>query len=163
MYIALKDKRISVPVVLEIKLEVVSRPGVLFCATNAAAKASKTSASPHLVRFDIVKAPSQRAVAESLRPFYQGEVLVPDWVPPHLIKIPKVDAFGHRLELCGRLPDSDLVETSRGECEGMAEWRKPRVLPEKEVISAGNGKSGHETFAPKTLGSCAKYLGARTS
>ena len=37
MYIALKDKRISVP-------------GVLFCATNAAAKASKTSASPHLVR-----------------------------------------------------------------------------------------------------------------
>src|SRR4051794_34745840 len=34
----------------------------------------------------------------------------------------------------------------------MAEWRKPRVLPEKEVISAGNGKSGHETFAPKTLG-----------
>ena len=45
-----------------------------------------------------------------------------------------------------------MVETSRGECEGMAEWRKPRVLPEKEVISAGNGKSGHETFAPKTLG-----------
>ena len=24
---------------------------------------------------------------------------------------------------------------------------KPRVLPEREVISAGNGKSGHETFA----------------
>ena len=86
-------------------------------------------------------------------PFYQGEVLVPDWIPPHLIKIPKVDAFANRLELRGRLPDSNLVGTSRGECGGKAELRKPRVLPEKEVISAGNGKSGHETFAaPKTLG-----------
>ena len=67
----------------------------------------------------------------------------------HLIKIPKIDIFTHRLELRGRLSDSDLVGTSRGECEGLikAELPKPRVLPEKEVISAGNGKSGHETFA----------------
>jgi hypothetical protein len=155
MYIALRDQRISVPVVLEIKLEVVSRPGVLFCATNAAAKASKASESPHVIRFDVVKAHSQRAVAESLRPFYQGEVLVPDWIPPHLISIPKVDAFVNRLEIRGRLPDSDLVGTSRGECGGLnkAKEPKPRVLPEKEVISTGNGKSGHETFASsKTLG-----------
>ena len=46
MYIALKEKRISVPVVLEIKLEVVSRPGVLFCGMNAAAKDSKASRYP---------------------------------------------------------------------------------------------------------------------
>jgi hypothetical protein len=76
--------------------------------------------------------------------------------PPHLIKIPIVDAFTNRLELRGRLPDSDLVESAlKGECEGLnkAELPKPRVLPKKEVLSAGNGKSSHETFAAsKTLG-----------
>jgi len=153
MYIALKEKRISVPVVLEIKLEVVSRPGVLFCAINAAAKAAKASESPHVARFDVVKAPYQRAVDESLRPFYQGEVLVPDWIPPHLIKIPKVDAFANCLELRGRLPDSDLAEcTSKGECGGLvkASEPKPHVLP-TEVLSVGDEKSSHETFAaPKT-------------
>ena len=46
MYIALKEKRISKPVVLEIKLEAVSRPGVLFCEISAAAKAAKTSKFP---------------------------------------------------------------------------------------------------------------------
>ena len=56
MYIALKEKRISVPVVLEIKLEVVSRPGVLFCGVNAAAKAAKASELPRVVGFDVVRA-----------------------------------------------------------------------------------------------------------
>ena len=87
MYIALKEKRISVPVVLEIKLEVVSRPGVFFCGVNAA----KASESPRVIRFDVVTAYSQREVDQNLRPFFQGEVLIPDWIPPHLIKIPKVD------------------------------------------------------------------------
>ena len=45
MYIAMKEERISVPVVLEIKLEVVSRPGVLFCETNATGKTAKASES----------------------------------------------------------------------------------------------------------------------
>ena len=139
MYIALREGRISVPVVLEIKLEVVSRPGVLFCAINAAAKASKASESPHVVRFDVVKAPSQGAVAGNR---FIREVLIPEWVPPHLIKIPIVDAFTNRLELRGRLPDSDLVESAlKGECEGYSRLQpKPRVLPKKEVLSAGNGK-----------------------
>ncbi len=65
MYVALKEKRISVPVVLEIKVEVVSRPGVLFCEINAAAKAAKASESPHVIRFDVVKAPSQRSVSDA--------------------------------------------------------------------------------------------------
>jgi hypothetical protein len=94
MYTALKEKRISTPVVLEIKLEVVSRPGVLFCESNATAKAAKASESPRVIRFEVVQAPSQLHVHVSQRPFYQGEVLVPDCIPPHLIKIPNVDAFG---------------------------------------------------------------------
>ena len=122
MYVALKEKRISTPVVLEIKLEVVSRPGVLFCAVNAARNAAKASEFPRAIRFEVVKAQSQYDVDESLRPFYQGEVLVPGWIPPHLIKIQKVDAFLGPLELRGRsltdleidgrLPAATLVECS---------------------------------------------------
>jgi hypothetical protein len=155
MYIALKEKRISVPVVLEIKLEVVSRPGVLFCGVNAASKAAKASESPRVIRFDVVAAYSQHEVEHSLRPFFQGEVLIPEWIPPHLIKIPKVDIFTKSLELRGRLPDSNLaLSASRREREGLikASEPKPRVSP-IEVLSAGNGKSSHETFAaPKSLG-----------
>src|SRR4051794_21254415 len=70
MYVALREKRISVPVVLEIKLEVVSRPGVLFCGGNAAAKGAKASESPHVIRYDVVAADSQRAVDQRLRPSF---------------------------------------------------------------------------------------------
>ena len=77
MYIALKEKRISVPVVLEVKLAVVSRPGVLFCEINAAARSATPSKSANVIRFDVLKASSLRALDQSLRPFYQGEVLVP--------------------------------------------------------------------------------------
>ena len=93
MYLALKDGRMSRPVVLEIKLEVVSRPGVLFCAINAASTAAKTSEDPSVIHFGTVQASSQRTVAASEKSFFQGEVLVPDCIPPHLIKIPKVDAL----------------------------------------------------------------------
>ena len=153
MYIALKEKRILVPVVLEIKLEVVSRPGVLFCGVNAASKAAKASESPRVIRFDVVAAYSQHEVEHSLRPFFQGEVLIPEWIPPHLIKIPKVDIFTKSLELRGRLPDSNLaLSASRREGLIKASEPKPRVSP-IEVLSAGNGKSSHETFAaPKSLG-----------
>ena len=155
MYIALKEKRISVPVVLEIKLEVVSRPGVLFCGINAASKAAKASESPRVIRFDVVTAYSQRVVDQNLRPFFQGEVLIPEWIPPHLIKIPKADIFTKSLELRGRLPDSSLaLSAKRREHEGLvkASEPKPRVSP-IEVLSAGHEKSSHETFAaPKSLG-----------
>jgi ssDNA thymidine ADP-ribosyltransferase, DarT len=171
MYIALKEKRISTPVVLEIKLEVVSRPGVLFCEANAAAKGVKASESPRVVRFEIVQAASQQHLSLSQRPFYQGEVLVPDCIPPHLIKIPNVDAFNRPLEHGGRLPDPNLVVcTLRSETEAKASkpsstteqhltvaagagtsTPEPRVSPIKVHI-AGNGKSNQETFvAPKTL------------
>jgi hypothetical protein len=171
MYMALKEKRISTPVVLEIKLEIVSRPGVLFCESNAAGKAAKASESPRVIRFEVVKAPSQRDVHVNQRPFYQGEVLVPDCIPPHLIKIPSVDAFNRPLELSGRLPDPNLVMcTLRSETEAKAS--KPSSTTEQlltiaagagtstpearvsplQVLIAGNGKSNQETFvAPETV------------
>ena len=168
MYVSLKDKRIATPVVLEIKLEAVSRPGVLFCGINAAAKAAKVSPNPGVIRVDVVKAGSQRDVDQSLRPFYQGEVLVPEWIPPHLIRIPNVDAFNRHLELRGRLPDPNLVEcTLKGQVEVKAS--KPSSTscnfypiaagagpstPEPhpiEVRSTGDGNGSYETFAPKTL------------
>jgi hypothetical protein len=173
MYLALKDGRISRPVVLEIKLEVVSRPGVLFCAINAASTAAKTSEDPSVIHFGTVKASSQRTVAASEKSFFQGEVLVPDCIPPHLIKIPKVDAFAKPLELRGRLPDSFLVGCASGREIGVRD-PNPSSLPFplhqtvaagagssapeplislREVHSARIGKSKHETFAaPKPLG-----------
>jgi hypothetical protein len=172
MYRALKEGRISRPVVLEIKLEVVSRPGVLFSAVNAASPAAKASEDASVIHFETVKADSQYSLAASEKSFFQGEVLVPDWIPPHLIKIPNVDAFAKSLELRGRLPDSALVGcTSNGDvgvkvskpfsttspllpiASGAgSSTPEPSALP-SGVYSAGVGKSIHETFvAPKVLG-----------
>ena len=170
MYLALKDQRISRPVVLEIKLEVVSRPGVLFCAINAASSAAKASEDPSVIHFETVRANSQRCVPASEKPFFQGEVLVPDCIPPHLIKIPKVDAFTGLLELRGRLPDSSLAGcTLSGEigvkdssslatplhhtvAAGAGSSTPEPLVSLLEVHSAGFGKSNHETFAaPKML------------
>jgi len=97
MYIALKEGRINRPVLLEIKLEVVSREGVLFCSFNAAATTANPSNDPSVIYFDVVKMPSAASLPPARRKFYQGEVLVPAQVPPHLIRIPKVDAFNKPL------------------------------------------------------------------
>src|SRR6185437_12803015 len=80
--------RISKAVVLEIKLEAVSRPDVLFFDRNATKSGAKQSVNPDIIRFDIVKAPSHFDVAERLRQFYQAEVLVPSPIPPELISFP---------------------------------------------------------------------------
>ena len=171
MYLALKDGRISRPVILEIKLEVVSRPGVLFCAINAASTAAKASEDPCVIHFETVKADSQRSVAASERTFFQGEVLVPDWIPPHLIKFPKVDAMAKPLEFRGRLPDSSLVGCACGEIGVRDSNPFSLANPLHQVVAAGAGSSApkdplislphpteegnckHETFvAPKPLG-----------
>ena len=55
-------------VVLEIKLEVVSRPGLGFFFVEAA----KASESPRVIRFDVVRAYSQHEVDQNLRPLFQG-------------------------------------------------------------------------------------------
>jgi len=56
MFVALRDGRLSRAVLLRIKLEVVSRPGVLFCPQNAASSGVDSSPDPSVVRFDIIRA-----------------------------------------------------------------------------------------------------------
>ena len=56
LYVAKNESRISRPVMLQIKLEVVSRPGVLFFDCKATRHDAVESSSPNVVRFDIVKA-----------------------------------------------------------------------------------------------------------
>src|SRR5689334_22996662 len=85
MYVAKKEGRISNPVVLRIKLEAVSRPGVMFSNCNATRKDAILSDRPEVVRFDIVKAKSSFEVPELLR---QAEILIPSPLPPHLISFP---------------------------------------------------------------------------
>jgi hypothetical protein len=58
MFVALAEKRITDPVMLEIKLEVVSRPNVIFYDSNATRSGAKQSTNPELIRFDVVKAKS---------------------------------------------------------------------------------------------------------
>ena len=88
MFVAKKEDRISNPVILRIKLEAVSRPGVLFSDCNATRHDAVISERPDVVRFEIVKAKSYFAVPELLRHYYQAEVLVPSPLPPHLITFP---------------------------------------------------------------------------
>ena len=87
-YVAKTQKRVSKPVMLQIMLEVVTKPGVLFSDCNATRKDAVTSPNPDVVRLDIVKARNQFAVAVKERHFYQAEVLVPSPVPPELIIFP---------------------------------------------------------------------------
>ena len=88
MFVAKKEGRILNPMVLRIKLEAVSRPGVMFSDCNATRRDATVSDRPDMVRFDVVKAKSCFEVPELLRHFYQAEVLVPSPLPPHLIIFP---------------------------------------------------------------------------
>ena len=65
--IALKEGRISDPVLLKISLQVVSRPDVMFSNMNATHRKAKVGELPEVIRFD---------VKFNLRKFYQAEVLV---------------------------------------------------------------------------------------
>jgi hypothetical protein len=106
MFKALKEQRISRPVILEIKREIVNRPGVLFSERNAASTGVATSANANVIHFDIVKK-AYRSVPDEKKAFYQGEVLIPDCVPPHLIA---VDALNSPLSV----PLSILVPEAEG-------------------------------------------------
>ena len=87
-YIAKKERRISRAVMLQVNLEVVSRPGVLFSDCNATRHDAVQSPSPTVVRFDVVKLANHFAVPPDLVRFYQAEVLVPSPLPPDLIMFP---------------------------------------------------------------------------
>ena len=90
-HVAKSEGRISCPVMLQIKLEVVLKTGVLFFDCNATRQDAVQSSSPNVVRFDIVKAANQFRIATDLRRFYQAEVLVPSPVPTDLIVFPADD------------------------------------------------------------------------
>ena len=84
-FVAVKEKRVTRPVIVVIKLEVVSRSGVLFSDCNATRKDAVISPRPEVVSFDVVKASNQFEVKQSLRHLYQAEVLVPSPLPPEFI------------------------------------------------------------------------------
>ena len=85
MFVARKEERISNPVILRIKLEAVSRPGVLFSDCNATRRDAVISESSDIVRFEIVKAKSHFDVPELLRQYPQAEVLVPSPTSPLIV------------------------------------------------------------------------------
>jgi hypothetical protein len=126
MFVALKQKRIVRPVLLRISLEVVSRPGVLFCDHNAASNDAVVTTDPRVIRFDVVKKEDHFKVDKPLQKFYQGEVLVPSRVPAHLIDIPSTDIFKHRLnsslrpepDACIGLVIASHYRTHCTRCEG---------------------------------------------
>ena len=76
-HIAKNEGRIFRPVVLQIKLEAVLKPGVLFFDCNATRRDAVQSSSPNVVRFDVVKAVNQFRITAEQRRFYRAEVLVP--------------------------------------------------------------------------------------
>ena len=77
MHVALAEGRITTPVLLKIKLEVVSRPGVRFADCNATRLDARHSTNPSIVRFDVVKKNSQFDVVPGLQRFYQAEASIP--------------------------------------------------------------------------------------
>ena len=112
-YIAKKEGRISHSVELQIKLEVVLRPGVLFFDCHATKRDSVQSSSPNVVRFDNVKAANKFGVAVDLRRFYQAEVLVPSPVPAHLIVFPGDAEPNVREKLKPKVPRTEKAESCK--------------------------------------------------
>jgi len=88
MYTATKDGRLAEAVVLEVDLDVVSGPGVLFSDRNAASSDAIVSPSASVVHWDIVLRRDQFAVSRTDRRFFQAEVLVPSAVSRVLVHCP---------------------------------------------------------------------------
>jgi hypothetical protein len=127
MFVALKQQRVSKPVVLQIKLEVVSRSNVMFTDCNATRRDAKKSSSPEIVYFDVVKAKDQFAVPPELKHFYQAEVLVPSPIPPDLILF---DAPDDEMTLRGAAVDSKFAaDASVSRCsDPISSYPAPVVL-----------------------------------
>lgn len=68
-YVALKEKRVANLVMLQVNLQVVSRPGVLFSDCNATRTDAVRSRNPKVIRYDVVQQKDQFAVAPELRKF----------------------------------------------------------------------------------------------
>jgi len=153
-YVAQNEKRISRAVMLEIKLEVVSRPGVLFFDCNATRHDAVQSSSPTVVHFDVVKAENQFAVAPEKRHFYQAEVLVPSPLPPHLIVFPPPEEPFHKRKgtATRKRPAGPRAET-KPEGGDLPKPELPRVerVELRETLSCTAARPTTVTTSSRTL------------
>jgi hypothetical protein len=135
LFVALAEKRITKPVILEVSLQVVSRPGVLFSDCNATRKGCIVSTSPSVVRFDLVKK-RYFEVDESLKHFYQAEVLVPSPLEPHLITIPAPMKIRKKTKIPVPVPADPVKrvvpESVKVECPVRTDEKVSDVLSEPE-------------------------------
>ena len=91
MYVAMKDGRISNPVILEIDPEVIYWNESLFANLNAARYTIKPNIGPSIsdfkqIHFQSVKARTHFDLPEEEQPFFQAEILVKNFIPLEYIK-----------------------------------------------------------------------------
>lgn len=91
MYVAMKDGRISNPVILEIDPEVIYWNESIYANLNAARYTIKPNIGPTIsdfkqIHFQSVKARTHFDLPEEEQPFFQAEVLVKNFIPLEYIK-----------------------------------------------------------------------------
>lgn len=91
MYVAMKDGRISNPVILEIDPEVIYWNESLYANLNAARYTLKPNIGPTIsdfkqIHFQSVKARTHFDLPEEEQPYFQAEVLVKNFIPLEYIK-----------------------------------------------------------------------------
>ncbi len=97
MYVAMKDGRISNPVILEIDLEAIYWNETLYANLNAARYTIKPNIGPTIsdfkqIHFQSVKAHKHFDLPEEEQPYFQAEVLVKNFIPLEYIK--NIGLFG---------------------------------------------------------------------
>ena len=150
MYVAYKEGRISKPTLLEIKLEVVSRPGVQFTDSNATRLDARHSTNPNIVRFDVVNKKTLYDVAPALRRFYQAEILVPSPLPAHLITVRRRPV---------RMPKQATLELSAFASDCDPATMEHKAAPAKNASAEG----GDLSVSVLTNTSTAKHEARRSS
>ena len=91
MYVAMKDGRISNPVILEIDPEVIYWNESLYANLNAARYTIKPNIGPSIsdfkqIHFQSVKARTHFDLPEEEQPYFQAEILVKNYIPLEYIK-----------------------------------------------------------------------------
>ena len=91
MYVAMKDGRISNPVILEIDPEVVTWKGTKFSNMNATIKRRTPTIGENLqelkdIHFRTVKSQNHFNLSEDEQPYFQAEILIKNYIPLEYIK-----------------------------------------------------------------------------
>jgi hypothetical protein len=120
---------------LKVKLEVVSRPGVRFSDCNATRLDAIHSTNPSIVRFDVVKKKSHFDVAKDLQKFYQAEILIPSPIPPHLIDFPSKPV---KLSGKTKVPSKDSMPTPVIEVSKIVSEQGNILLHNKATMKLGD-------------------------